>query len=289
MKRTNEAGIALIKLFEGLKLRSYRDSVGVLTVGFGHTGTDVRAGETITEDEADRLLRIDLNEAEAAIDDAVSVELTGNQHGALVSFVFNLGAGALRRSTLLHRLNAGDTNRAADEFLKWDKAGKPPKRLAGLTRRRKAERALFLTDDEPDNKPILIGKAPAPEAPPVETTTEKVVTTTVVEKPGSTVVEKISSSVSTLAGSEQVKTIASEGVSKLATKAVGTLATAGTGATAGAATSSNPWPWIILAIVCVSLAVGVVIFLMKHKSNKETKAAEINSNKDRTDVAFAKK
>lgn len=138
--KTNAAGLSLIKSAEGLRLRAYQDSVGVWTIGFGRT-RGVKQGQKITEAEATEFLKSDLESAEADVTRLVRVVVTENQFAALVSFVFNLGAGALKRSTLLKKLNLGDMNGAAVEFLKWNKAGQ--KILAGLTKRRQAEMTLF--------------------------------------------------------------------------------------------------------------------------------------------------
>jgi len=150
--QTNDAGVALIKKFEGLRLDAYADPAhgwAVPTIGYGHTAAagapTVTRGMKITEAEAEAILRRDLGQYERAVTEAVTVPLTGNQFGALVGFTFNLGAGDLRGSTLLRKLNAGDYSGAADEFARWNKAG--GKVLAGLTRRRAAERELFLTPD----------------------------------------------------------------------------------------------------------------------------------------------
>ena len=146
--KTSKTGIALIKHFEGLKLQSYLCPAGVWTIGYGHT-KGVKEGMIITETKADELLKEDLAYFEDCILTFADVELTQNQFDALASFTFNLGEGALRKSTLLKKLNAGRLQEAADEFLRWDKArdenGKL-KPLAGLTKRRYAERALFLSD-----------------------------------------------------------------------------------------------------------------------------------------------
>lgn len=143
--QTNQAGIDLIKEFEGVRLTAYRDPVGVLTIGYGHTSAagypDVEPGMTITAAEAESILRRDLQQYEAAVSNAVKVPLTANQFAALVSFTYNLGPGNLRSSTLLWKLNTGDYAGAAGEFPRWNKAG--GKVLRGLTRRREAERALF--------------------------------------------------------------------------------------------------------------------------------------------------
>lgn len=139
--KTSDDGIALIREFEGCKLTAYQDSVEVWTIGVGHTGPDVFRGRTITEKEADELLRKDLAAAERCVNMSVFVPLTQGEFDSLVSFVFNLGCGNLRGSTLLRKLNDGDYDGAEAEFPKWDKAG--GRVLAGLTRRRKAEQDLF--------------------------------------------------------------------------------------------------------------------------------------------------
>lgn len=145
--QTSEKGIALIKQFEGCRLTSYQDSVGVWTIGYGWTrpvdGVPVRSGMAIKQEVAERLLKTGLVSYENDVSKLVKVKLTQGQFDALVSFAYNLGARALSTSTLLKKLNAGDYRGAADEFLRWNKAG--GKVLAGLTRRREAERALFLS------------------------------------------------------------------------------------------------------------------------------------------------
>ncbi len=145
--QTSEKGIALIKEFEGCKLTAYQDSVGVWTIGYGWTqpvdGKPIRAGMTIKQETAERLLKTGLVSYESDVSRLVKVGLTQGQFDALVSFTYNLGGRALSTSTLLRKLNAGDYAGAADEFLRWNKAG--GKVLNGLTRRREAERALFLS------------------------------------------------------------------------------------------------------------------------------------------------
>ena len=144
--QTSEKGIALIKEFEGCKLTAYQDSVGVWTIGYGWTqpvdGKPIRAGMTIKQETAERLLETGLVSYESDVSRLVKVGLSQGQFDALVSFTYNLGARSLSTSTLLRKLNAGDYAGAADEFLRWNKAG--GKVLNGLTRRREAERALFL-------------------------------------------------------------------------------------------------------------------------------------------------
>lgn len=141
MRQANSAAVALIKQFEGFRDRAYRDSVGVWTIGYGHTKT-AHPGMTITAERGDVLLAADLRDAESAIERLVTVDLGDNEFGALVSFVFNLGAANLAKSTLLKKLNAGDRAGAAREFLRWDKAG--GKTLPGLSARRHAEMELFI-------------------------------------------------------------------------------------------------------------------------------------------------
>ncbi|HDC4530752.1 lysozyme [Enterobacter asburiae] len=145
--QTSDKGIAMIKEFEGCKLTAYQDSVGVWTIGYGWTqpvdGKPIRAGMTINQETAERLLKTGLVSYESDVSRLVKVGLTQGQFDALVSFTYNLGARSLSTSTLLRKLNAGDYAGAADEFLRWNKAG--GKVLNGLTRRREAERALFLS------------------------------------------------------------------------------------------------------------------------------------------------
>jgi lysozyme len=140
--QTSDVGKKLIKSFEELRLTAYRDLVGVLTIGWGHTGPDVFDNMTITEEDAENLLEHDLYRAEKAIQDKVFVTLNQNQYDALVSFIFNVGVGNFESSTLLKLLDTNDFIGAANQFLRWDHAG--GKEIAGLLRRRQAERQLFL-------------------------------------------------------------------------------------------------------------------------------------------------
>ena len=141
MRQNNQAGIDLIKHFEGLRLHTYRCSAGILTIGYGCTNPKYAIiGNTITEQQAEQLLRNDLVNAQRSVARLISVPLTDNQYAALVSFVFNLGGGALQRSTLRQRINRGDYN-VANEFGKWCYAG--GKKLKGLQLRRQAEADLW--------------------------------------------------------------------------------------------------------------------------------------------------
>lgn len=152
-------GIDLIKRFEGLELEAYQDIAGIWTIGYGHTGPEVEAGMRISEREAEALLRKDLRSREKAVDDLSSVPLNQNEFDALVSFVYNVGMEAFRGSTARKRLNRGDRFGAAEALTWWNKAtiGGVLRMVSGLTRRRAAERALFLT---PVNPPLVA----APEA-----------------------------------------------------------------------------------------------------------------------------
>lgn len=130
----SEQGLGLLRDREGCRLEAYLDSVGVPTIGVGHT-TGVHMGMTITAEEALELLREDLKWSEAAVNNGVSVPLKQNQFDALVSFVFNVGQGAFASSTLRRRLNAGDPY-AVDEFDRWHIP-------AAIISRRNGEREQF--------------------------------------------------------------------------------------------------------------------------------------------------
>ena len=138
----SQKGIDLIKRFEGCRLTSYKCPAGILTVGYGHTGSDVHAGMTITQNEADNLLKMDLIVHVNNVNKLVKVPLNQNQFDALVSFEYNVGYGALANSTLLRLLNSGDYKGAGGQFGRWVYAG--GKILQGLVNRRKAETLLFI-------------------------------------------------------------------------------------------------------------------------------------------------
>lgn len=156
--RTSDKGIALIKAHEGLRLEAYPDpgyGWARATIGYGHTSQagdpPVTRGMKITEVGATEILKSDLRTFERYVIDAVTVPLNQNQFDALVSFTFNLGPGNLRKSTLLRKLNARDYAEAAEQFLVWNKSN--GKVLNGLTKRRHAERSLFLTPAETSARP----------------------------------------------------------------------------------------------------------------------------------------
>jgi len=142
-KTISKHGLDFIASFEGCSLTAYWDSLGsVWTIGYGHTG-GVHKGQVITKQKALDLLKSDCSGAASAVNRLVKVAINQNQFDALVSFTFNCGSGALQSSTLLKLLNAGDYKGAANEFPKWNHAG--GKVVAGLTRRRNAEKKLFLS------------------------------------------------------------------------------------------------------------------------------------------------
>lgn len=140
--KASSACIDLIKQFEGLRLESYLDTCSIPTIGYGHT-LGVEMGQTIDQEEAERLLAHDLDECAAALERLVRVPLTQGQTDALLSFAYNLGPGTLQKSTLLRLVNTAKIQLAAAEFPKWVHAG--TKVLPGLVRRRAAEQKLFLT------------------------------------------------------------------------------------------------------------------------------------------------
>ncbi|MBY0444878.1 MAG: lysozyme [Burkholderiales bacterium] len=139
--QTGKNGIALIQKFEGLRLTSYQDSVGIWTIGDGHTGADVKPGMTINPSQVLILLQQDLERFESGVNKSVKVPLTQNQFDALISFSYNVGLGNFSKSTLLKRLNEANYSGAADQFPRWNKAG--GQILKGLVDRRNAEAALF--------------------------------------------------------------------------------------------------------------------------------------------------
>lgn len=148
----NAAGLEIVKGFEGLRLNAYPDpGTGgePWTIGYGHTSAagppKVYPGLTITRSEAEETLKRDLAKYEKAVANAVTRTPTSDQFSALVSFTFNVGSGNFRSSTLLKKHNAGDFAGAGEEFGRWVYAG--GKVLAGLQRRRRAERALYRSEN----------------------------------------------------------------------------------------------------------------------------------------------
>src|SRR4051812_24595227 len=132
----NAAGLALVRAYEGLRLEAYQDTFGIWTIGYGHT-RGVKPGDSISAGQAEQLLEADLTEAEQAVAGLTRVPLTDNQFSALVSFVFNEGANAFARSTLLRKLNEGGYSLVPACLKSWifDNG----KVLPGLVKRRAAE------------------------------------------------------------------------------------------------------------------------------------------------------
>lgn len=139
--RTSQRGLSLIKSFEGLRLQAYQDSVGVWTIGYGATRS-VQPGMKISKEQAERMLLNDVQRFEPEVERLITSPLNQNQWDALISFTYNLGAANLESSTLRRLINGGNYASAAEQFPRWNKAG--GKVLAGLVRRRAAERDLFL-------------------------------------------------------------------------------------------------------------------------------------------------
>lgn len=144
--RTSSEGITLIKKFEGCRLKAYKDAIDVLTIGYGHTG-GVKEGQTISQEFAEELLKEDLTKFERHVERYTPFAMNQNQFDALVSFAFNCGSGNLKK------LVTGRTpEQVAEKILEYNRAG--GKVLAGLTKRRKAERELFL---KPGSKLLKTG------------------------------------------------------------------------------------------------------------------------------------
>lgn len=140
MKCYSALGFLLTKKYEGCRLSAYQDSVGVWTIGYGHT-SGVTKGMTCTQDQADKWLMEDIQFATDTVNNSVCVSITQGQFDAMVDFVFNLGAGAFKKSTLLKLVNEGKLEEASNEFPKWSHAG--GKVLPGLLSRRLAEKGEF--------------------------------------------------------------------------------------------------------------------------------------------------
>ena len=153
----SDNGLALIKRHEGKILTAYKCPAGVWTIGYGHTH-QVKSGDVIDDAMATEFLKKDVRHAQAAIARYVKVELDQNQFDALVSFIYNVGAGAFGKSTLLRRLNESRYAAAADQFRRWNKGG--GRVLRGLVRRRADEAELF-ANIEVDGGMAQIVDAPA--------------------------------------------------------------------------------------------------------------------------------
>jgi len=159
-------GLDLLKDFEGLKLRAYLDPVGIWTVGYGHTSAAgppaVTPGLVITQGEAEEILKRDMAQYEDGVRKHVKATLTQGQFDALVDFAYNAGVGALAKSTLLKRVNAGKFDEVPAEFMKWTKGG--GRELPGLVRRRRAEAKLWRGIDT-DTPVVVAESSAAPDRP----------------------------------------------------------------------------------------------------------------------------
>lgn len=168
--RLSESGREILVREEGKRLAAYRDHVGNWTIGAGQTtirGRPVQAGDKLTEAEYEQLLGERIAEFEGALNAYVKVPLTQSQFDALFSWTWNVGIGAMRDSTLLEKLNAGDYAAAADQLLAWDRVTVDGVRRSDpfLAARRQRERARFLASEQPP-APIVESK-PTWEAKPV--------------------------------------------------------------------------------------------------------------------------
>ena len=132
--------IPVIKFYEGYHPKAYIDPVGILTACYGHTGDVVR--KTYNRTECEQLLTDDVLKALDGVNRNVLINITNEERAAYTSFVFNVGEGSFRKSTMLKKLNSGDRVGACNELSKWVYAG--GKKLNGLVKRREAERKLCL-------------------------------------------------------------------------------------------------------------------------------------------------
>jgi len=162
--KTGETGLNLIKGYEGLRMTASYAPTEEWTVGYGHTSS-ARHGMTVTEADADRLLRDDISPIERLLKETVRAPLNQNEHDALVSLIFNIGEDNFRRSTVLRKLNEGDKLAAAHAFEIWNKAEIDGElvTLDGLVRRRAAEKSLFLMPTDASLVVPTTDVAPAPE------------------------------------------------------------------------------------------------------------------------------
>ena len=163
----NEAGLSLLREYEGCRLQAYLDAGGIPTIGYGRT-KDVHLGQTCTQEQAGAWLLEDAERAQEAVLSAVHVPLNDNEAAACTVFAYNVGAGNFRSSSVCRLINAGDKSGAARSFLLWDKARVNGRlvSLPGLQRRRAAEAHLFLTPcPAPVTEPESTVTPVSPEVP----------------------------------------------------------------------------------------------------------------------------
>ena len=160
IRQVNAAAFAIVDSAEGCVLTAYRDPVGRLTAGRGHTGSDVVSGRTYAPAQCDAWEASDMARASSFVERRVKVALTDNQFSALAAFTFNVGVGNFAGSTLLRLLNRGDYAAVPAELMRWNKGrvGGRAIVLPGLTRRRAQEAKLFRT---PDSEAVTIAATPA--------------------------------------------------------------------------------------------------------------------------------
>jgi lysozyme len=164
MQMSQEGIDALLKKFEGCKLKAYRCPANVCTIGYGHTSAagapEVKDGMTITQKEADDILRRDLVKYETAVFGMVHQPLTQHQFDVLVDFAYNAGVGALKTSTLLKKVNAAQFDDVPAELMKWTKGG--GKVLPGLVKRRQAESAWWVSGEPHEEQEQRVDPDPVP-------------------------------------------------------------------------------------------------------------------------------
>lgn len=246
--RTSALGILLIKQFEGLRLDAYLCPAGVLTIGYGHTSMAgapvVKRGMRISATEAEHILARDIDRFEDGVERLLpkGVPLRPCQFDALVSLAFNIGIGAFGKSTLLKKIKAGKLEDVPAQFMRWNKVdGKP---VAGLTRRRRAETALWrgFTDEAKDASEKL-------ESTPMPQRVDE-------PKPPKTIAQSTEAAGAVAGG--LAGTIA-------AGKAIGDTVTE-------LAKSASTWtqtllavsPWVLLAVV-IALAAGYVVYARRKR------------------------
>ena len=157
--RMSADGLALVKEFEGLRLKAYKCPAAVWTIGYGHTSSAgipiVGSDMVISKEHAEEILKKDMAQYEDGVRELVKIGITQGQFDALVDFAYNAGVGALAKSTLLKKVNAGKFDDVPAEFMKWTKGG--GKELPGLVRRRRAEVKLWRGMDT--EKPVCNDEA----------------------------------------------------------------------------------------------------------------------------------
>ena len=285
MRHINQAGLELIESFEGLRLKAYTDSVGIWTIGYGHTGPEVVKGLEISRDQAEDLLRNDLGTAERGVEAALGDVGNSNQFSACVSLAFNVGVHAFAGSSIVKLMKAGDMFGAADRFMQWNKAGGQV--VKGLTRRREAERKLFLTpdidEDDTDTQPLTIDPPPDEPPAPDEIVTETKQTITETPTKTETVTEQKSSFIGDLGLQDAVKDIAKSGVTKIGTSTATALGAGGIVASVKAFIANNH-DELVFAGYLILLAVAVVAIVLISKHFIKKRVIDVNADKTKNDV-----